>query len=305
MGATLLAPIKCSIDIPDGTHDIQLSTKYDLNLNTDASAEFPGRDPSRKASLWWGESLLAWYYIELTSKLRSDPSWNDAVDHTSKGYIEIRPKRNVSTPDDLHVAKFTNEFALYFVKGTNMDVSVADLTYPYTFFPAAQAISLIFYETIMADLGQDSLNVLSNGELLELYSSNITSIKTNPKSGGYLLSRMSSLAREPYTAKTASQWDLGISGSTLSGTYLCQIPRLKSTGTLIWSVLIANLVLLKALWSGFEMVVDAILVRKNPALRSCSGCERNSSSNVAPEGVQLLPVGKSGSHETQEEVYRM
>jgi len=100
-----------------------------------------------------------------------------------------------------------------------------------------------FYTTIMADLVQTIFNVLDNGDLLQYFTANLTkfsNLYSNPRYERIL----KDVAEEPYTAVSASQWDLEITPSVLSNTYLCQVHPLKSTGSLILSILIVNLVLL-------------------------------------------------------------
>lgn len=66
-----------------------------------------------------------------------------------------------------------------------------------------------------------------------------------------------------------------VAPSVLSTTYICQVPRLKSTGTLIVSVLVADLVLLQTIWKVFVLVVDHFLASKKEELTYCERCVRN------------------------------
>lgn len=69
--------------------------------------------------------------------------------------------------------------------------------------------------------------------------------------------------------------DYRITPSVLATTYMCQVPRLKSTGTLIVSVLVADLVLLQAIWKLFVLAMNYFLVSNNEEMRYCEGCGRN------------------------------
>lgn len=66
-----------------------------------------------------------------------------------------------------------------------------------------------------------------------------------------------------------------ITPSVLLTTYICQVPRLKSTGALIVSVLVADLVLLRTIWKIFVLVVDYFVASKKEESMYCEGCLRN------------------------------
>lgn len=66
-----------------------------------------------------------------------------------------------------------------------------------------------------------------------------------------------------------------ITPSVFSTTYICQVPRLKSTGTLIVSVLVADLVMLQTIWKIFVLAVDHFVASKEEESIYCEGCARN------------------------------
>ncbi|KAF5980579.1 hypothetical protein FCOIX_4720 [Fusarium coicis] len=59
-GAKLRASLSCEVDTPSGMTTVNMTTTYDINgIDNDVGTAFPGRNETAKASLWWGESLLA------------------------------------------------------------------------------------------------------------------------------------------------------------------------------------------------------------------------------------------------------
>jgi hypothetical protein len=77
--------------------------------------------------------------------------------------------------------------------------------------------------------------------------------------------------------------------AVLVGQYLCQIPILKPAGSLFVSILIADLVLLQALWQLVKLVATLLLERWQPDSRHCVGC-----ANKRPnEGYELVSTQPS------------
>jgi len=111
------------------------------------------------------------------------------------------------------------------------------------------------------------------------------------------------LALESFDPSRVPQPLLGASPGFLSTNYICQVPRTKSAGMLFVSILVADLVLLQAVWLLFRFVVDTISQQKYPPMRYCAGCSedtelmerRNSSSTAAlihPSSPRGSPVGE-------------
>lgn len=75
----------------------------------------------------------------------------------------------------------------------------------------------------------------------------------------------------------------------ISTEYLCVVPKLKSVGSLIISVVIADLVFLRVLWAIFNWVVTSHLARTDPDAMICSGCLTS-----AAAGQELAVKGKNG-----------
>ena len=121
---------------------------------------------------------------------------------------------------------------------------------------SADSLAKMFYFTIMTDLGQVETgpNPLVDPALVEYYSRNITLITKEKESV------------PDKSVGVGKYWDRGVKAdngrggktvevgcihpSTIATTYLCQVPKLKSSGTLFVSVLINDIVLLSVLCGG-------------------------------------------------------
>jgi hypothetical protein len=149
---------------------------------------------------------------------------------------------------------------------------------------SVDTLSKALYYTILTDLGQVDapyINMLTDARLLTYFTSNFTAINESVSGDkhpwGENLGTDPALASAPFTDASAATFDLRVNPSVLTADYLCQIPQLKPTGSLIVSVLIADLVLLQTIWHVFKLVIDRILGMRHPKMRFCEGCERSDS----------------------------
>jgi hypothetical protein len=280
-GVILTASITCGIDSSDGPMMMDLMTTYNFNppdgWHRANFPLFPGRNESSKASLWWGETLLAWNYIALTNDLQlaNEIFPSKANPAVYKGTIGFT-RTSGSVPSNEAIrslgffdavcffAPFGVAHRLYSCRHDDVDRldMVSHLVHagesdPEAPLPgiwiSADSLSKAFYFTILADLGQRASgpSILVDPELLAHFTQNITSIRDRITSdngtwGENLdMGFLQGLAHDPYTGSSNSH--LGILPSVLSTTYLCQVPRLKSTPTLVVSVLINNIVLLSTI----------------------------------------------------------
>jgi hypothetical protein len=304
-GAELRAHIVFTVDIPEGSRRIQLSTTYDVNSPID---RFPGRNATTKPSLWWGESLLAWYNIKLTSDMSiATQAARTAKDPTKfyKGYGEFLPPkdpiRHVSDiqspnffrtpiPDCFFINRsddgLEDRIKFCWINKDEKTQEVKQETPLEGIWPTAATITKVFHSTILLDLGQDNPNILTDKKLLQVFSEPITNMlaqqagnqtERNRKWGfgnNIIISREHpGLAQGPYTPQNATNWALSFQPSCIAVSYLCQIPRMKSTSSLVFSVFIADFVLLQVLWEVFVLIVDFFMYRRHADMGSCQGCQ--------------------------------
>lgn len=301
IGALLTAFTTCGIETPQGLVMLNLTTNYELVLDnptpTSALFSFMGRNATDKASLYLGETLLAMYWIQLTNAYYTENK--ESGYNLYEGMVTFG--RNKSSPSDTEEIKSLDFFApsCFFVpfSGTGIETEVqycpgatvsslangpggANAPLPSIWIPA-DSISKSLYSTVLADLGQSDPsqpNLLVDQGLLEYFTRNFTNISQSYGSGSILWGENvhpsdTLLPTEPYTtAQNSSNYYLGINASTLATTYLCQVPQPKPASSLVFAVLIADLVLLQGLWRLFTLVVDFILVKKHPEMNYCKGC---------------------------------
>ncbi|PSN58768.1 hypothetical protein BS50DRAFT_368049 [Corynespora cassiicola Philippines] len=287
------AYISCAVDTEVGRMWLKMSTTYGSGSEVTSSHLNP--DEESKASLWWGGSLLFWYQEKVKHDINHAAArfMNSSGDFPmKKGTVIFFPllritdsdqyKSNTSWLEDKPLCTiFPNPESAEIVHLWDCD---SNERYPYNLFHDigldAGMLAKAFYSTVMADLGQASVNVLDNRDLLEYFTESFSYFSTFIKTVN-----IGNLAKGPYASANASRWNLVISPSVLSTTYLCQVPQLKSTGSLIFSVLIANLVLLQALWKFFNFFASFFMLRKYPEANSCLGCQNIKKSTES--GVEL------------------
>lgn len=128
------------------------------------------------------------------------------------------------------------------------------------------------YAMVLADLGEHSdqthnSNVLLQPHLLQHLSANISNLKIQAHKPWWIPSGPSNRS---YGA--THEVPLNITDSYIYNQYLCQIPTLKPLGELLVSVIVANLVLLEALWKLLNWGTTVWLERKDPHANFCEGC---------------------------------
>lgn len=281
------ASVQCIIASKTGGKSVRLMTKYSRypyvgSFNWDL-------DMRDGANFWWGDCLLHSYMTKTVYDMEkaSQKALNvtpESASFMDKGEVVFYPrslnaeeyKSNTSwmsvNPDCL----FASNRGLDGLKRTwKCD---QDAEYPYEQFREiwydAGILAKSFYAFIMADLGQDRPNVLNNPSLLEHFTEKFSDFSVLLKSATLL----PFIEESPYTSENASEWNRQMRPSVLATTYMCQVPRLKSTGNLIFSILIANLVLLQALWKICRFCTDWFVARKYPEFNSCLGCQMNEKS---------------------------
>ncbi len=155
-----------------------------------------------------------------------------------------------------------------------------------------------FYTTIMADLGQVSNDsILQNDTLLQHFTSNITSmIGPREQNGVETYWLLAGPARQSYNELKDATGHLNVSASVIYAQYFCQVPELKSGGSLFIAILVADLVFLQALWKVLNWSTIAWLERTDPHANFCPGCLKASdrgfelSPRDSTTAIQSLPV---------------
>lgn len=138
-------------------------------------------------------------------------------------------------------------------------------TFPSSWWAAAEKLAKSAYSTVLVDLGQsEPSNLLLDGEALQKFTADFNAtgeLTTGP-------------GRRPYVYSPNDDKRLNTTPAVIQATYLCNKPRRKNTGTIVWLIILADIVFLQALWVIYKAVVDAWLLRKCNGANSCEGCEQ-------------------------------
>lgn len=126
-----------------------------------------------------------------------------------------------------------------------------------------------FYSFIMSDLGQNVSTLASDPEVLQMYTKDFQ----HDHNYGTLNPDYASSSFDNLTSDGMSR-NLGVRPSTFYVQYICQVPELKSTGSLIVAIILADLVFLTTAWSILKFVATWSLEKKDKAAMYCAGCVR-------------------------------
>lgn len=308
-GVELQGIVTCIVHGPAGSVNITLNTNYNFfpsTMSTYAGQyEFPGRNATHSASLWWAESLLSYYYLHLLSVFDdaigdqnkmslslqrnpngtlslSDQDYFSILERDTTIYTNFETRMNLSAkPHDTHdgITRFSDPvisglnslaFRTGWIREENSTFSklIAHTPGP-NIWPIVDRLAKAFESTILTDLGQVDAgpNVLVDAKLLQKYTTDFPAWynASNPMWVGIP-------ATADYEALKKTTGPLVVNPSTLAITYLCQIPKRKPAGDLITSVLVADLVFLQALWLVFTFVLGYLVQREDAAAGYCVGC---------------------------------
>jgi hypothetical protein len=132
------------------------------------------------------------------------------------------------------------------------------------------------YSAVATDLGQTEIkpssNIVADSTILQAFSEMI--VELHVVSGDCESSNLCQTL--PYGSVRDFQdliksTTLQVTPSVILTDYLCTVPRMKSTGSLFVSILLADLVLLKTAWTIYCLVVQRCFLRK-PTTNYCEGC---------------------------------
>jgi len=109
---------------------------------------------------------------------------------------------------------------------------------------SADKLTKSFYSTISADLGIiNRPNILTDEKILQEYTSNFSNAKAD------WLFVPAGPAEDSYDALKDRTGKPEVTASTIFTSYLCQVPKSKVPASMAVSVLLADLVFLRALWT--------------------------------------------------------
>lgn len=271
-GADTVAYVTCSIDTAaTGRTSINLTTTYNLVPKNAVPKVLIGRNQTSQASLYWGESLLSLYWLRTMCDMDDQEDFDNKK--ALKGVLEFTPNRTITDIANLDYLDISWRLILdprvvYFDPDSRNLSTLNRLAIPPNIWSAADSLAKSMYSMVLTDLGQTELeqNILTDPVLLQNFTASIdyTDIENS------WLAKLG-VAMKDFNTLKHTTGPLGVSPSVLSTNYICQVPRLKSTGTLLLAVLVADLVFLQALWLLTTLVAGWFL---DPSANVCEGCLR-------------------------------
>ncbi|KAL0254548.1 hypothetical protein SLS55_010025 [Diplodia seriata] len=275
-GPSVFGAISCSVMNELGHMRIDITAEYDLvpanaaklslklsETSWDDAArqnlfQFITSNNTEVPAMWWAESIMSYSWV--AASLDMSTYNKDLETGFQKGTFNYWPSGNVSDFSDLSFFEISWYFLLetggVYARDDDYDIE-ADITSAQNWIKSADALAKAFYSTVLADLGMaDGPNLLTDEAALRTFTSNFSDapvewVPAGPATGSY----------------GSPQLVMGtpvIKNSTIFNNYLCQTPVQKVPASLIVSVLLADLVFLRTLWSVMNLASTYIAEKKDP-----------------------------------------
>lgn len=97
---------------------------------------------------------------------------------------------------------------------------------------------------------------------------------------------------EDYNTLKDTIGPIGVGPATLAVNYLCNVPQLKSWSELIVSILVADLVFMRALWSIFTITMSSWVKYNDKSMNWCEGCESSTARLLDDSGDDEQPKSR-------------
>lgn len=228
-------------------------------------------------SRWWSRTLLyfsGFLVQDWWQQTYPDAFSTDAPFTTTLFYSEQAFDGHFSIQED---ASFISNASAVAV-GRRFDSSSEDL------HSVARSWAELFTSAMWTDLGQSQQpNIFGDFERLRSYAPNISSVLDKGKDAGLSSSsdwhkQFAEIQRifpnhdSLRTLMESSSAQLNIEPAIFETNYLCQVPVRKPWGNLITSILVADLVFLRALWSLLGFAAAHFAKRKTATGNVCEAC---------------------------------
>ncbi|KAK4949764.1 hypothetical protein LTR10_011606 [Elasticomyces elasticus] len=278
--------VTCSIDngqLP--VHlNLSITVKSALQGNPGRSGyEYLTAKQQTQASLWFGQLLMWMNFNQMLFQMAE-------VNYTESGlstlvtgvgmYVVQNPNASSILQDDFmsiseQITGYESYYTVaggYFRGPMGSDItSIRELYVGGTVIGrAVDGFAKSFYSFILADLGQTSSpSVLADAEVLDqFWTACYNDVDADPSN----FVENGSLATNSFDTLKGMTGSIGVLNATLNAQYLCQIPQRKDTASVLFAVIVADLVLLQAAWKIFTWITKFWLEKKDPEAKYCSGC---------------------------------
>ena len=262
----LTASITCQLIGPTGPMHVNLFTEYSLV----GKSQFTSFTSNTNGSLYWAQSLLSMFWVQL-EQVMEDSAGKDGNPTVKKGSIVFTPNGTFTDIEDRNYFNLHWWFLLLNDSIFYGSHTTSEGNFPHV-WPVSDRLAKSFQSTILSDLGQISTpNLLTNVTLLQNFTSDFEAINYNATSNNNV-HIFPGPATKDYDSLKDTTGPLQTLPSVISTKYLCQVPKRKSTGTLLVVVLIQDLVFLSASWRIFTFLIGFFLLRNRPNANCCEGC---------------------------------
>lgn len=158
----------------------------------------------------------------------------------------------------------------------------------------------MFYSTVLVDLGSTAgTNILTEPLLLQ----NLSDFENMPTVTNKWITF--GPANKSYNQLKNFTGPLNITPSTIYAQYLCQVLEEKPAGSLFVAILVADLVILQAMWTITKWLTTVWLEHRDPRANYCAGClvkqewvrdgDESVKNEDPSEGLELLVQSKAQS----------
>ena len=311
VGAILNAFVYCRIPRPEGDVYIQLTAAFDSiqGLN-EPQSPFVKAPQDKASTLFWGAALLQMYWHVTLLEYYGDIQGTENPYYKAVIHLD---QNQTATPDVLMSMDF-HTVQCFLIRlnttwiSTSWDATPDSATagslatnteYVPSIWQSVDVLGKAMWFTVLADLGRDDStipNMLGRPQLLENLTKNLTKVSTVLDESGWNWG-LTTRSDQPFVAAGFGKEAPSVGPSVFAASYVCRVLQRESGGSLFVSVLIADLVLMQALWTLFTLTVDAFLVPKNEQWQRLGW--RRKKAQIASQGdqINLLPRATASQEE--------
>lgn len=311
-GASVQAIASCSVPTEGGKLQMSVSAMYDFAtvIPTPGISYLVNQD---NPNFSWASTLLTGYWNRTIAKFSELAK--ESSDPVVEGSISLYPSpgKNNIMGLDFFTTKYSflsrqgkiDSSGLYsFINATTMylapDYQDTGMSLEFIFdnpsrlhvWKSVDLLAKAMYSTVSADLGRlhadQRSNLLTNKQaIIDAASIVAPAVWPGPTAYDVCYPGSCSTADIELLVQNSTYTPIPLTQSVISTTYRCQLPKLKSTGEIMISILVADLVLLSAAWQFFTFGVGWLALDRVPKAHYCKGC-LNTLTHAGDE-MELLP----------------